>query len=125
MHWLPKKALPQGLRDLPFNVVHDLKHDRPELLIVSCGHAGPRFAMPNFVPNSEQSINLSFVLGELVVRKTQPKEDLRSTTGFRLDSVSTKSSGIVTGRRLNSTDRSMNSRFERTDGVYRHRGGHA
>jgi hypothetical protein len=40
--------------------------------------------MPNLVPNSEQSINLSFVLQELVVRKAQAVEYLSQHHGLQV-----------------------------------------
>jgi hypothetical protein len=47
--------------------------------------------MSDLVPNSEQSIDLSVVLGELVMRKAQPVEDLsqhnRLQVGLSIDEI--------------------------------------
>ena len=47
--------------------------------------------MPNLVPNSEQSIDLSFVLRELVMWKAQPVEDFpqhnRLQVGLSIDEI--------------------------------------
>jgi hypothetical protein len=76
LHGPPKVALSQRFHYLPLYIFHDLKHDCSQFPIVYGCDARPRFAMRDLVPNSQESINLSFVLRELVMRKTQPVEDL-------------------------------------------------